>query len=526
MEPENVIDQDVDVLEHKIGYKQELRRSFSALQSFSLSFGMIGLVPSISATVGFGLYASPASLVWCWPVGLLFITLIAISLGELASSLPTSGGLYFWTHHFAPESIRNPLCFFVGYANTLGNLAGFISAEYTVATMIASVASMANDGAWSPSRGELYAITLAVVVSHALLCGSRTDPLAKLQIFYSIGNLVIILALVVALPAVTPAANRNSAAWVFGHVENASPGWPTSFSFMLGFLVPLWSVTGWEATLHISEETAGATRAVPRALLTVCLTTLVLGWVTILAICFCMDPDVSRIIGSPRPPMAQILLDSFGKTGALVTWSSIMVLTWCMGSSCLIATSRQVWAFSRDGAFPLSTYIARVSSSGVPRYAVWSTCFVAAVMGLICIVNEAATVALFSLLIAGCYTAYCIPVVCRLVFGQHKFTPGPFYTGPTLSRVIGWTAVAFEVVMFVVFMFPIKGPNPSAAEMNYASVIFVAMTLAVVVYWYLPVVGAKLWFHGPKNNFNREPRDEEPVVSECESPVSKSAVDV
>lgn len=43
--------------------------------------------------------------------------------------MPTSGGLYWWTHYFASENTRRPLCFLVGYSNTLGLVGGLCSID-------------------------------------------------------------------------------------------------------------------------------------------------------------------------------------------------------------------------------------------------------------------------------------------------------------------------------------------------------------------------------------------------------------
>lgn len=50
---------------------------------------------------------------------------------DLASAMPTAGGLYFWTHHFASEKWRNPLSFVVGYSNTIGLIGGLCSIDCT-----------------------------------------------------------------------------------------------------------------------------------------------------------------------------------------------------------------------------------------------------------------------------------------------------------------------------------------------------------------------------------------------------------
>lgn len=48
---------------------------------------------------------------------------------DLGSAMPTSGGLYWWTHFFASPATRNPLSFLVGYSNTLGLVGGLCSID-------------------------------------------------------------------------------------------------------------------------------------------------------------------------------------------------------------------------------------------------------------------------------------------------------------------------------------------------------------------------------------------------------------
>lgn len=48
---------------------------------------------------------------------------------DLGSALPTSGGLYWWTHFFASPATRNPLSFLVGYSNSIGLIGGFCGVD-------------------------------------------------------------------------------------------------------------------------------------------------------------------------------------------------------------------------------------------------------------------------------------------------------------------------------------------------------------------------------------------------------------
>src|SRR5439155_2559904 len=109
------------------------------------------------------------------------------------------------------------------------------------------------------------------------------------------------------------------------------------------------------------------------------------------------------------------------------------------GLSITVAASRQTWAFSRDGALPFSSFFRPISKKFgyIPLRAVWGCVFLAAVLGLLSLIDAAAAAALFSLAVAGNNVAWGTPILCRLVWGKDKFKPGPFYTGK-LSEPIGW----------------------------------------------------------------------------------------
>ena len=88
-------------------------RDFSLWSSFSVSFSILGLLPSIAATLTYDLgYSGPAGSVWGWIVGGILIQAVAFSMAELCSSMPTAGGLYYASAVLAPEGY-GPLCSWV-----------------------------------------------------------------------------------------------------------------------------------------------------------------------------------------------------------------------------------------------------------------------------------------------------------------------------------------------------------------------------------------------------------------------------
>jgi len=141
--------------------------------------------------------------------------------------------------------------------------------------------------------------------------------------------------------------------------------------------------------------------------------------------------------------------------------------------------SRQSWAFSRDGALPFSFFFRKISArfGYAPVRCVWGCAVFGACLGLLCLIDNAAATALFSLCVAGNNLAWGIPIFCRLVWGQKKFKPGPFYTGDLWSKVISWTAIAFLCFGIMLAMFPVGGPNTTRKCFGFKFAIMTMLTV-------------------------------------------------
>jgi amino acid permease len=89
------IDSD-DQLLMQLGYRPELKREFSYLTVFGQSFGAMGIASAIAESIIFSLGSGGAvGMVWTYAVGCILLIPVALSLGELGSSMPTAGGLYY-----------------------------------------------------------------------------------------------------------------------------------------------------------------------------------------------------------------------------------------------------------------------------------------------------------------------------------------------------------------------------------------------------------------------------------------------
>ena len=107
-----------------------------------------------------------------------------------------------------------------------------------------------------------------------------------------------------------------------------------------------------------------------------------------------------------------------------------------MGSSMVLAASRQSFAFARDGALPLSNLLYRMNAyTGTPVNTVWFDCAFAVLVGLLSLLGSMAISAVFTISVTALYVAYIIPIVSRFVF-KNDFKPGPFSLGVLVSSVL------------------------------------------------------------------------------------------
>ncbi|KAF9507561.1 hypothetical protein BS47DRAFT_1303851 [Hydnum rufescens UP504] len=483
----------------RLGYMQEFKRAFSAFEVFGVSFSIIGLFPSIVSVLIYAVpNGGPSAMVWGWFVSSLFILCIGISMAELASAAPTSGGLYFWTHSLSSPRYKNVLAWVVGYANTLGSISGVASIDWGAAVQIMAAVTIGSPGqSFTPTNGQTFAVYVAVVFSHALLCSLGTTVLARLQNVYVVLNIALCLAVIIAVPVATPKEFHNSASYALGNFTNLN-GWPNGYAFILSFLSPVWTICSFDSSVHISEEATNAATAVPWAIVGAIGISGILGTAILIVLSFFMGTNMNVIVNDPiGQPMAVILFNSLGRKGTIALWAFIVIAQYMMGSSMLLAASRQSFAFSRDGALPFSRYLYPMNSyTGTPVNTVWFTATCAVLLGLLTFAGPAAISAIFSVSVVGAYVAYSIPISARFVFeSTNNFQPGPFSLG-RWGRPVAIIAVSFMSFISVALLFPTT-PHTNASHMNYSVVVTGGVLLGSLLWYFFPKYGGVHWFRGP-----------------------------
>ncbi|CAI7597305.1 unnamed protein product [Penicillium discolor] len=495
------IHDDDELLLARIGYKQELRREFSKWSTVSYAISILGVLGSVPATFGSPLAAGgPATAVWCWLIGSCMAMCIGSSVAELVSAYPTAGGMYFVTKHVVPPDQVPIFSWIQGWCNLLGQTAGVSSVAYTVSQMLLACVSMNSDlvngkYSYAPTALETVLVSIAILCILGVICSLTTKSLHRIILWFAPINIGATICICVVLITLTP--DLQPASWVFGHFTDGS-GWGSKvFSFFLGFLSVAWTMTDYDGTTHMSEETHDAAVRGPVAIQTAVLVSGALGWLLTVSMCFCLT-DFEGILASPTGlPAAQIFLNAGGKRGGTIMWAFAILVQFFTGCSAMLADTRMAYAFARDDALPFSKFLSKVNTrTHTPVNAVWFVVIFSICLNCIAIGSTQTATAIFNITAPALDLSYVSVILAHQLYkSKVKFIEGPFTLGKW-GTPINYIAIVWVLFISTILFFPPQLPV-TPANMNYAVCVGGFIAAFALVWWWVEARGK---YTGPQTN--------------------------
>ncbi|KAF5346952.1 hypothetical protein D9758_010129 [Tetrapyrgos nigripes] len=467
------------------------------------------------------------------------MTITAAVLAEICSALPLSGSIYIWAAESAGPKYARFFGFVVAWWSCTAWMTFTASNCQTTANYIVSqlvVWDVSFPGGISSSnvkwRAFIWAVSEALLLLSVLI--NRLPPKWYSMVFkFSVGLMMLDFFLcVIWLPiGVSRTYGFRSAGEVFTGTYNGT-GAPPAWNWILSFLFTAGTMTGFDASGHIAEETKNASIVAGKGILTSAIATGVLGFITTILFLFC-TPDLDTLFALEAPqPFVQIYAMALGK-GPSVFMTIIAVIGLILfhenvdenvdvalcylvqnTSIAIVAASRLIFAVARDGVLPMSSWIGTVTPNGQPQNAVTVIYIFGAI--LLCTILPS-TVAFTSLVSAGAVptiAAYGLIALLRLVMTPDRFLGSKMLLGKRMVRALfGWTggegeagrggggrrgggrwlaklcylsAAVFNALIVAVdvspFFFPVDAEN-----FNFACVIFGAVTIfGVLSWWFTP----------------------------------------
>ena len=117
---EEIIADDVRTL-HRMGYAQELARCLNGFSNFAISLSIICILAGGLTSFSLGFCSVGGAAIGIgWPLMCLLSLAVAATMGQIASSFPTAGGLYHWAAILGGRGW--------GWGTAWFNLAGLVTA--------------------------------------------------------------------------------------------------------------------------------------------------------------------------------------------------------------------------------------------------------------------------------------------------------------------------------------------------------------------------------------------------------------
>ncbi len=491
---------DVKML-HGMGYAQELERRMSRFSNFAISFSIICILSGGINSLAQGISGvGGASIGIGWPLGCFISGVFAIAMGQISSAYPTAGGLYHW-------------------GSILGNRgAGWLTAWLNLIGLV-TVLGAINVGTWTfflgvfgpilgltASYGEQLTFMIVITAIQALinhlgikLTSILTDFSGYLIFFGSI-------ALGLAFFAFAP-THDFSRLWTFSNYSGDAGGgvWPQTssvgFLFLLGLLLPIYTITGYDASAHTSEETKKAAMSVPKAMVGSVIWSGVFGLFFLAGIVVAI-PDMGKAAAQGWNVFFWTSDQVLPAGLKFILYVMVFVAQFLCGLATVTSVSRMMFAFARDGGLPGSKALKRVS----PRYrtpvaAIWA----GSILAILFTAYTPLYTTIVSVTVIFLFLSFTVPITFGLIHYRRKWsTMGPWDIG-------GWYpvfAILSVVSMILIFVIGIQPPNDNALWITLG---FLALTVVV-------------WFGIERRRFKGPPIGDEIARRQADIRAAETAV--
>ena len=322
-----------------------------------------GLAVIIGNTIGAGIFRAPgqiaeqipapAPFLLIWVAGGLYALLGAISLAELGTMIPRSGGQYVFSRYALGE-----------YAGFIVGWSDWISSCGSTAA-VALVAGMFSGALIPALNGKATATAAAVTIFFALLQWRGIVWGSNIQNLTSLVKALAFFALI-------------AAAFIFGgngsltSSETYSTSNITLTAVIVSLQAAIYTYDGWAGVIYFSEEVKHSGRDIPRALLGGVLTIMAIYLLVNVALLYVLP--INQIAGKEfaAGEAANVIFGTHGDT----IFRCLTIASMLSGINALhLMATRVIFAMSRDGLF--SSKAAVVNEGGTPTVSLFLSAAVA-----------------------------------------------------------------------------------------------------------------------------------------------------
>ena len=359
---------------------------------------------------------------------------------------------------------------------------------------IQGFAVVANSS-YVPQTWQLVLLTI-LVCSFAILFNiflARRLPGIEAAVFtiYALSFVAFFIVLLAMGP-------RSSAKEIFTDFQD-NAGWGSiGTACFVGISGPVITLIGSDSSVHMAEELKDAASQLPKAMISTAIINYILGFLMTVAFIAVLG-NLEEVVNTPTlVPYVQVIWNATLSRAATMAMVAFIIFFFVF---CAVnqntTSSRQLYAFARDGGLPFSAWVSYVSiltpnltdildrrtnrasfkvspTMNIPINAVLISWVIACGLACIPLGSNAAFLNIQTIGNSGLLVSYIICISCRLyhrnavgLYGTLTSRP-PFFLGKIGGNLINSVAIGFLICFVVSDMFP-PAPNPTVETMNFSS---------------------------------------------------------
>lgn len=316
-----------------------------------------GLAVIIGNTIGAGIFRAPGAIAlhlphpWLflavWVLGGIYALLGAISVAELGTMIPKSGGQYV----FARYALGEYAGFIVGWSDWISTCGSAAAISLVIGQFAGPLIRTLNGK--DVAVATTVAVIFAVLQWRGIVWGSGAQNLT---------SLLKTLAFMVLIAAAFIFGGQGSLA------TSAAQQTPTGFALIAALVLSLQAVIytydGWTGVIYFSEEVKDPGRDVPRSMIGGVLLVIVIYLLVNIALLYVLP--ISKIAGQDfaAGAAAEVI---FGRHGDTLFRCLTILSMLSAVNACHLMSTRVLFAMSRDGLF--TKRAAAVNDGGTPALA-------------------------------------------------------------------------------------------------------------------------------------------------------------
>jgi amino acid transporter len=489
---------------HRLGYAQELFRAMKVFQNFAISFTIISILAGCltSYYIAFQ-WGGPIAVSWGWLIVGGFCIIVSLALAEIASTYPTAGGLYYWSSKLGSAAWG----WFTGWFNLIGQIAVTAAIGYGLAIFLTSLLNLL----WSyPNTRHYIFLTYTIVMVGALVLNffavNITSLLNSISAWWHMAGVAFIVLVLIIVPD-----HHRSIGYVFGQTLNNSGFQGHNFGnimfwyvFGIGLLMAQYTITGYDASAHMAEETHEASRGAAVGMYMSVVVSVIFGFILLLGVTFAIPGSTVAKANAGALAAGGNVVTYIWQTSMSTHWAEILLFICCVAQFfCLTASttsaSRMMFAFSRDGAVPGWRLWRRIARNRVP----WAAVLGIGTLSWLLMVptwwnNLAGYLVGTSIAVIGLYIAFAIPIYLRWRQGE-TFERRAWHLGAHY-KWMDPVALVWITLICILFMLPIAPtgiPFKKGFDWNIANYAPVTVGGAFLLFGGWFAFSAKNWFKGP-----------------------------